>query len=137
MGKSSISADVRDGSRRDAIEFALGVNSKHGLRRTQADKRKAITCVLQDPEWSKLSDREIGRRCGADHKTVGSIRRELTSGEIPARTGPTKPRGETLKPTSEVAAGGSMVARLLAKAETAALVAECRRRGLEVVGHED
>lgn len=131
VGKSSIAADVRLGSRRDAILFSLGANGAHGLRRSNADKRRSVTVMLRDPEWSKLSDREIGQRCGVDHKTVGSIRREMTDGEIPQRTkAPSTPL--EMPQSGPGTAGGSMVEKLLSKATDTALVAECRRRGLEV-----
>jgi len=32
-GQTEIEAEVRDGNRRDALLFAVGANSKHGLRR--------------------------------------------------------------------------------------------------------
>lgn len=62
-GETTITADVRTGTQRDAILFAAGANATHGLRRTNADKRKAVEVLLADPEWSQWSDREIGRRC--------------------------------------------------------------------------
>jgi len=34
-----ILAEVRPGGRKDALRFALGCNQKHGLRRSNADKR--------------------------------------------------------------------------------------------------
>jgi hypothetical protein len=78
----SVVAEVRPGTRRDAVLWAAGANAAHGLRRTNADKRRAVETLLRDPEWSQWSDREIARRCHVDHKTVGAIRSEL-SGEIP------------------------------------------------------
>lgn len=130
-GRTSILSDVREGGKRDAMLAAVGVNAFHGLRRTNADKRRSVLAMLRDPEWTRLSDREIGRRCAVDHKSVGSIRREITgAGEVPHRsTGATIPArigGEVPQ------VGGSMIARMLAAASDDALVAECRRRGVEV-----
>lgn len=82
IGDTLIPADVRVGTRRDAILHAAGANANHGLRRTKADKRRAVETLLRDKEWGKWSDREIGRQCDVDHKTVGVIRQQL-SGEIP------------------------------------------------------
>ncbi|MER8653453.1 hypothetical protein [Mesorhizobium sp. M0847] len=132
-GRATISADVRQGSKRDAILFAVGANASHGLRRTTADKRRSVLAMLRDPEWSRQSDREIGKRCAVDHKTVGSIRREITGGggEFPkARSVAATDRGEFPTPQQEVS--GSMVERMLGKATDDALITECRRRGLEV-----
>jgi hypothetical protein len=138
IGRETISADVHDGGKRDAVLHATGVNAKHGLRRTSADKRRAILTVLRDPEWSRMSDREIGKRCWVDHKTVGSVRREITGGEIPttARAAAVVADGE-IPTVQQEAVGGSMVERMLAKASDAALISECRRRGLEVPAYAD
>ena len=79
LGKAEIPADVRQGTRRDAILHSVGANSAHGLRRTQEDKRRAVTVLLSDPEWSTWSDREIARQCGVDGKTVAKHRAEVTA----------------------------------------------------------
>jgi hypothetical protein len=77
-----IDAVIHRGGKRDAILHAVGANDDHGLPLSTADKRKAVSILLADEEWSTWSDREIGRRCKVDHKTVAAARREL-SGEIP------------------------------------------------------
>ncbi len=82
-GAQRVIADVRQGTRRDAILFSVGANASHGLRRTNEDKRRAVSTLLQDAEWSKWSDREIAKRCGVDHKTVSSARTSNVTGEIP------------------------------------------------------
>jgi hypothetical protein len=51
------------------------------VRRTNGDKRRAVATLLNDPEWSQWSDREIARRCGVDGKTVASSR--PLSAEVP------------------------------------------------------
>ncbi|MGO6827143.1 hypothetical protein ACCS34_36720, partial [Rhizobium ruizarguesonis] len=43
----------------------------------------------------------------------------------------------TVQQAEAAPTGGSMVERMLSKATTEALIAECRRRGLEVSGHAD
>lgn len=68
---------VRDGTQREAMLHAMQANLRHGLRVTREDRRNAVQVLLQDPEWSKWSDREIGRRCGVDGKTVAAVRRDL------------------------------------------------------------
>ena len=60
IGRETINADIREGGRRDALLLAASANATHGLRRTQADKRKSVETLLRDPEWSRWSDREIG-----------------------------------------------------------------------------
>ncbi len=90
-GIPTIAADIRQGGIRDAELHAIGANATHGLRRTTADKRRAIEMLLEDPEWSKWSDSEIARRCVVDHKTVARIRGLLGNSQVSAeRTYTTK-----------------------------------------------
>jgi hypothetical protein len=138
--RDKIKADVRQGTRRDAILFAAGANSKHGLRRSMADKRRAIETLVRDPEWAKWSNREIGKACAVDGKTVAKVRHELTgkdpTAEIRSERTYTTKHGTTAtmdtaaigaKPTSQ-----SVTERVLAGISTETLIEECRRRGLEV-----
>ena len=82
LGLSEIEADVRPGGRRAAFLFALGANDTHGARRTRQDKTNAVRKALADPEVRQMSDREIGRLCGVDHKTVGKMRVADSEGSI-------------------------------------------------------
>ena len=115
--------------------FGIGANAKHGLRRTHADKRKAIATLLADNEWSKWSDRKIAGAAGCDHKTVGKIRRELT-GEIPSdRTVLFRDRhGNTseMRVKASEPAQGSVLESLLKKVADQDLKLECVRRGWSV-----
>ncbi|MEM9903519.1 MAG: hypothetical protein AAF921_00630 [Cyanobacteria bacterium P01_D01_bin.44] len=76
-GLETFSVEVQSGERRDAILFSSGLNSNHGLRRTNKDKRYVVRRMLQDPEWSLWSDSEIARRCHVTHPLVGKVRKEL------------------------------------------------------------
>lgn len=76
-GLEAICEKVETGSQRDAILYSLGANGRHGLRRTNADKRKAVETMLRDPEWSKWSDNEIARQCAVNQTTVSAHRRSL------------------------------------------------------------
>lgn len=76
-GRASINADVREGTQSDAQLFSYGVNTDHGLRRTNADKRKAVTGALQHPVSCKWSDNQIAKHCGVDHKTVSAVRTSI------------------------------------------------------------
>lgn len=88
-GMTEIEADVRSGSKKEALLYSVSANEEHGLPRSHADKRKAIMSLLADPDLGQYSDREIGRICRVDHKTVSKYRREL-----PGRSKPTEPSGE-------------------------------------------
>ncbi len=75
-GRATIKARVRRGTRRDALLHAVGANVKHGLRRSNADKRRAVRLVLDDKEWRDQSDRWTANKCGVSHPFVASLRRE-------------------------------------------------------------
>ena len=68
---------VHTGTLRDAILFSFGCNSEHGLRRTNQDKRNAVTKMLGDSEWSKWSNAEIAKRCVVSAQFVGIVRSSL------------------------------------------------------------
>ena len=74
-GKTEVCEHIIPGTRRDAILFAVSANAQHGLRRSNADKRRAVEMLLRDDEWSKWSSREIARRCAVHHQMVEEIRR--------------------------------------------------------------
>lgn len=76
-GAMEIAADIRTGTQRDAILFSVGANASHGLRRTNEDKRKAVTILLSDPEWAAWSDREIARQCGVGAPLVADVRKAI------------------------------------------------------------
>lgn len=83
-GVPTVPCDVRPGSRRDAVLYAVGANSSHGLRRTRQDVRRAIETLLRDEEWRRWSNVEIARRVGCTDKTVAVVRSGLEStSEIP------------------------------------------------------
>lgn len=78
-GREEIPAFVYPGGEREAFLHALGANSKHGLPRTRADKRRAVELALQDAEIAEWSDRQIAQQCRVSPTFVGSVRRELAS----------------------------------------------------------
>lgn len=68
---------IHNGSFRDAIFYALGANACHGLRRTNADKRNAVRCMLSDEEWNTWSNTAIANQCGVSHTFVNNMRSSL------------------------------------------------------------
>lgn len=68
------SCAVYQGTRRDAILYSVGANKEHGLRRTNEDKRRAVTVLLSDEEWSRWTDRAIGEKCGVSNRFVTTLR---------------------------------------------------------------
>ena len=96
-----IPCEVTEGQFRDAQLAACGANPGHGLRRTAADKRKAISVLLADEEWAANSDRWIGDACHVTHDLVGKVRAEMeaekskrnsSTGENASSSGSDKPK---------------------------------------------
>lgn len=77
-GVSTIDVDVRPGTQRDAILFACGANAEHGAPRTNADKRRAVETLLDDPQgvWSAWSAEDIGLVCKVSTTLVNRLRHE-------------------------------------------------------------
>ncbi len=73
-GKRSINVNIERGTQRDAFIKSLGANEEHGLNRTLADRRNAVTAALQDDELSKLSERELARICNVSRTLVHSMK---------------------------------------------------------------
>lgn len=66
----------------DAIWHATGVNKAHGLRRSNADKRKAVRMALESGIGSEMSSQIIAKHVGVDHKTVSKLRREWEAQQV-------------------------------------------------------
>jgi hypothetical protein len=73
----AIKATEPDGTVRDAILFAVGANQGHGLRRSNQDKRNAVTTLLNDETWVKWSDNKIADQAGVSDMMVAGIRSQL------------------------------------------------------------
>ncbi len=78
VGANAIAAEIRQGTRRDAMLFACSANRTHGLRRARADVRRAIETLLADDEWGAWSDRAIAEQVGCSPTTVGTFRAQLS-----------------------------------------------------------
>jgi protein gp37 len=81
-GLESMRAEIRDGTRADALWDAIGSNCEHdtvGLRRSNADKRRAVEMALQAKHamGRRISDNEIAKHVGVDHKTVTALRTRI------------------------------------------------------------
>lgn len=77
-GLSEIRVEISDGTRRDAWLKSLGANETHGIRRSKADRQKAVDGALNDSaiKLSLLEDdgahsfRSIAKLCAVGHPTV-------------------------------------------------------------------
>jgi hypothetical protein len=103
-GKASLPAEVSAGTQADAVLYAAGANSSHGLRRSNADKRRAVEMVLTHPAAAEWSDRKIADHCGVSVPFVSALRRPEVAQKQQERNAntaakrvldesPTKPKG--------------------------------------------
>jgi hypothetical protein len=79
LRRTEIQCEVRKGSCRDAILYAVGANAANGLRRTNKDKHRAVATLLNDSQWSEFSDREIADHCHVSHTFVSQQRKQLAT----------------------------------------------------------
>lgn len=72
-GKSRVPCEVHQGTFNDALRAACGANSQHGLRRSNADKKRAATIAITN--FPELSSREIAEICGVSHSYIQAMRK--------------------------------------------------------------
>jgi len=87
--KVSILCNVVQGTLRDAVFHSTGVNTAHGMRRTYADKRKAVMTLLDDFEWEGMGNSQIAKHCHVSPTFVSDLRK-----------GVNKDTGDTVKYTT-------------------------------------
>ena len=75
--RGSVLCDVKKGSLEKAQDFALGANLRHGLRRSNDDKRHSVRTALGMKRWAECSDRLVAEACGVGHPLVAKIRKEI------------------------------------------------------------
>jgi uncharacterized ParB-like nuclease family protein len=92
-GEFQIRAEVEQGTREDAVWKSLAANQKHGLRRSEEDKRRVIKRALKG--WGdNRSDQEIADHVGAHRHTVLKYRHELKESTCRNSTSADKRRGK-------------------------------------------
>jgi hypothetical protein len=97
-----IEVNVHQGTLRDAQLYALGVNDKHGLQRTNADKRKAVMIALNDLEWQDYSDTQIAKICNVSATFVAKCRKSEGIDRPSEKTYTTKHGTEAKMDTSKI-----------------------------------
>lgn len=70
-----IECEIITGDERAAFKHALGCNSEHGLRRTNADKRRTVGLAFADKELSQYSDNRIAQLCAVSQDFVSNLRK--------------------------------------------------------------
>jgi uncharacterized ParB-like nuclease family protein len=92
----TIAAEVVKGSKRAALEHSLKSNWHHGVKRTVADKRRAVDLVMADDVWKAWSARQIAALCGVSHSFVAELTAFCCDCSTSWASRPTsKPRCET------------------------------------------
>ena len=76
LGRTEILGDVTPGDLRDAKWAAACSNSTHGLNRSDDDKNRQVSMVLDDEEWRKLSNQQIARHCVVSPTFVSKVRQK-------------------------------------------------------------
>ena len=85
--QNTIKCNVYPGSFLDALEMAAGSNHSHGIRRSAADKRRAVSALLTEELWAQRSDRMIAEACHVSNHFVAKIRGETPTGNVPSSSG--------------------------------------------------
>lgn len=84
-GLDSINGHIHKGTKAEAAWHSVACNQQHGLRRTNADKRKAVEMALRlKPD---ASDRVIAEHVGVSDKTVAAVRSTAEIPQLAQRTG--------------------------------------------------
>ncbi|MCL2622942.1 MAG: hypothetical protein FWD31_04665 [Planctomycetaceae bacterium] len=76
-----IPVDVYEGDQIDAQYISMTANTAHGLRRTNADKRKAVKMALEHLWTYQLSNVAIAEIIGVSDKFIAKVRDELIAEE--------------------------------------------------------
>jgi hypothetical protein len=76
-GAQSIAVRVHEGTRPDALRYALGANTSHGLPLTAEDKRRAVGLALEN--FRQMSDRAIADMVKVSPTFVGRVRGQRPS----------------------------------------------------------
>lgn len=95
--RGSVPCEIHKGGAREAFLFGCHANTKHGLRRSNADKRFAVERLLSDDEWCKLSARKLSEMAGVSHQYVLTVKNELLPSNL-VSTVDTKSGGGNSKP---------------------------------------
>lgn len=79
-----IQAEVMPGGYEEALKYALTANAAHGLRRSNADKRRCVMAAIK--QWPKQSNIQLSETAGVSDRYVGEIRKEMESKKVIAPT---------------------------------------------------
>lgn len=76
LGITHIPAVITTGTWDDALWLAVGANKSHGVRRSRADKRRAVALALEHPKFAAMSNRKLAEHVGVSAAFVDLIVKE-------------------------------------------------------------
>jgi hypothetical protein len=86
-GAKDVEAEVRPGTRANALLFSVSANADHGKPRTTADKRRALLALRALPEWSDKSARQLAEHCKVSPTFASEVLKTVHGGQLPASKG--------------------------------------------------
>jgi hypothetical protein len=94
-----IAATVTPGTQADAQWLSYQANQQQdtvGLRRSNADKRRAVLAALSHPKGESMSDNAIAEHCGVSGAMVGIYRRSMSQPKPAAKAEPGEAQLQTV-----------------------------------------
>ena len=101
-GLTEMEVIVHQGTQRDAQLYALGANDKHGLQRTNAEKRKVVMIALNDLEWQDYSDIKLGKICKVSNTFVAKCKKDTQIDRLFEKTYTTRHGKKAVMDTSKI-----------------------------------
>lgn len=83
LGHTEARCTIEEGTLEQAFQHAINVNRLHGLRFSNADKRKIVKWMFE--HYPLLSDRDIAKKAGVSQPFVSGLRAELLEGKSQKR----------------------------------------------------
>lgn len=81
-GLTEIECVVHEGNLREALWFGFGANAKNARQMSNADKHRVVEKILQDDEWSNISQRKIAEHVGVSPEYVSRVKKELVDAGV-------------------------------------------------------
>jgi len=94
-GRIDVDALVLEGTEDEARLYSAGANTDHGLRRTQADKQRAVEIASANPLSAGWTNQRLAAWCGVSDKSAAKWRRR--SGEPDAKVTHVPESGRTVQ----------------------------------------
>lgn len=114
-GKTSIRANVTKGTADDARWLACGANRSHGLKRSNADKERAVKVALSMAHAAEMTDGAIADHCGVSREMVRQYREVPPANLQPLQVDEPQPKRKgkdgKVRDTTKIAAASKETAK--------------------------